>query len=157
MSVPFLESDKIVLRGLRREDLELYRRWLENPEATHFMESGWRPVSDAEIEEIYKASTEPSDTAVFVIVDDREHNIARIGQRSVAWSNAVIQILMIGDRERDFAIREIDRSDREDRAVGARKYDITRVIDAEIELVGIVDGCVAGRVAVTARGGRRHE
>ncbi len=69
MSAPFLAGDKVVLRGLRRNDLERYRSWLENPEATHFMESGWRPVSDAEIEEIYKASTEPDDTAVFVIVD----------------------------------------------------------------------------------------
>jgi RimJ/RimL family protein N-acetyltransferase len=69
MSVPFLEGDKILLRGLRRDDLELYRSWLENPEATHFMESGWRPVSDAEIEEIYKASTELNDTVVFVIAD----------------------------------------------------------------------------------------
>ena len=69
MTAPFLTGDKVILRGLRRGDLELYRSWLENPEATHFMESGWRPVSDAEIEEIYAAATEPSDTVVFVIAD----------------------------------------------------------------------------------------
>lgn len=69
MTVSFLAGEKVVLRGLRRDDLARYRGWLENPEATHFMESGWRPVSDTELEEIYKASTEPDDTVVFVIVD----------------------------------------------------------------------------------------
>ncbi len=69
MTAPFLAGENVTLRGLRRTDMELYRRWLENPEATHFMESGWRPVADAEIEEIYKAATEPNDTVVFVIVD----------------------------------------------------------------------------------------
>lgn len=59
----------VSLRGLRRTDLEFYRSWLENPEATHFMESGWRPMPDSEMEAIFKSSTEAPDTAVFVIVD----------------------------------------------------------------------------------------
>jgi RimJ/RimL family protein N-acetyltransferase len=67
MSNAFLSGDTIDLRGLRRDDMEICRGWLENPEATQFMESGWRPVSDEEIEVIYQASTEPQDTAVFVI------------------------------------------------------------------------------------------
>lgn len=65
----FLSGDRVILRGLRRDDIPLYRSWLENTIATHFMESGWRPVPDSEIEAIFKASTEPTDTAVFVIVD----------------------------------------------------------------------------------------
>lgn len=69
VTASFLTGDKVVLRGLRRTDMELYRRWLENPEATHFMESGWRPVPDSELEAVYKESTEANDTAVFVIVD----------------------------------------------------------------------------------------
>ena len=67
MSNAFLSGDTIDLRGLRRDDMATYLGWLENPEATHFMESGWRPVSDEEIEAIYQSSTEPQDTAVFVI------------------------------------------------------------------------------------------
>lgn len=69
MNVPFLSGDKVSLRGLRREDLELYRSWLENPEATHYMESGWRPLPDSEMEAIYKTSTELNDAVVFIIVD----------------------------------------------------------------------------------------
>jgi RimJ/RimL family protein N-acetyltransferase len=68
---PFLFGKKIALRGLVRDDLPAYRRWLDNPAATHFMESGWKPASDAEMEAIYKLSTEQNDTAVFAIVDQR--------------------------------------------------------------------------------------
>lgn len=65
----FLAGQKVVLRGLRQSDLSRYRRWLENPVATHFMESGWRPISDSEMDALYKASTEPADTSVFIIED----------------------------------------------------------------------------------------
>ena len=65
----FLEGDKVILRGLRRSDLEDYRSWMENPAATELMETGWRPVSDGELESIYEASTEANDTAVFVMVE----------------------------------------------------------------------------------------
>ena len=69
MTASFLTGTKVCLRGLRRDDLALYRRWLENPKATHYMESGWRPVPDSELESIYQASTEASDTVAFVLVD----------------------------------------------------------------------------------------
>lgn len=69
LSRAFLLSELIELRGLRRADIDVYRSWLENAEATHFMESGWRPVPDSEMEAIYKASVESGDTVVFVIAD----------------------------------------------------------------------------------------
>lgn len=65
----FLIGKKILLRGLRREDMEAYRGWIENPAVTELMESGWRPISDQELDALYKGSTEPNDTVVFVIVD----------------------------------------------------------------------------------------
>ena len=65
----FLVGTHIALRGLMREDMGIYRRWLDNSEVTHFMESGWRPASDADIEQIYRASTESPDTVAFGIVD----------------------------------------------------------------------------------------
>jgi RimJ/RimL family protein N-acetyltransferase len=49
--------------------MPLYRTWIENPQVTHLMESGWRPLSDAEVESLYRSSTEPNDTLVFVIVE----------------------------------------------------------------------------------------
>jgi len=64
----YLTSETIGLRGLRREDIPLYRSWLENREALHYMESGWRPSNDKEMEDIYLTSTQSPDHAVFVIV-----------------------------------------------------------------------------------------
>lgn len=64
----FLSSDKIQLRGLKREDLPAYRSWIENPLATDLMETGWRPVSDAELNELYSSSAEKNDAVVFTIV-----------------------------------------------------------------------------------------
>ncbi len=68
MSQPFLSGPTVTLHGLSKGDLPAYRNWLDNPEATQFMESGWRPSSEADVEAIYRASTEPHDTAVFTVV-----------------------------------------------------------------------------------------
>ena len=65
----FLRGGKVYLRGMTREDLNDYRRWLDNPDATRYMESGWKPTSDGELELLYRLSTEQNDTVVFVIVD----------------------------------------------------------------------------------------
>jgi len=64
---PFIDGDQITLRGLRKEDMENYRSWLDNSNATQFMESGWRPTSSEELDKLYEISTQPQDTAVFVI------------------------------------------------------------------------------------------
>ncbi len=66
---PFIQGEKIYLRGLRREDMEAYRRWVDNSEVTHLMEMGWRPMSDKEQEDIYRQSTEASDAVAFTITD----------------------------------------------------------------------------------------
>ena len=65
----FIKGKAIELRGLRRDDLPLYASWIDNREATQFMETGWRPAHEAELEGIFKTSTEAPDHAVFVIVD----------------------------------------------------------------------------------------
>jgi len=65
----FLSSDRVILRGLERDDLELYREWLNNPSATHFMESGWRPVTDGDMDAIYSAMCDRDDSTVFIIID----------------------------------------------------------------------------------------
>lgn len=68
MSAAFLSSQSISLHGLSKADLPAYQSWISNPAATEFMESGWRPASEADVQSIYEASTGPSDTAVFTIV-----------------------------------------------------------------------------------------
>lgn len=63
----FLTGDKIALRGIRRSDLEHYRRWLDNAEVTHFLEMGWRPTHDQDLEAVFKNMTENHETVAFVV------------------------------------------------------------------------------------------
>ena len=82
----FLPGERVLLRGLRREDMEQYRRWLDNPEATHFMESGWKPAGERDLEDIYRQSTESSDTAAFVIVDRKTKKpVGCCGLYAIQW------------------------------------------------------------------------
>lgn len=83
---PFLSGPSVGLFGLRTQDMEVYRLWIENKDATRFMETGWRPPSDQEMEALYRASTEPNDTVVFKIVP---HELGRpvgvAGLYAIQW------------------------------------------------------------------------
>lgn len=103
MTKPFLSGPTVGLYGLTRDDLQIYRSWIENPEATHFMESGWRPQSDAEMEAIYKASTEPTDTAVFKIIPHgSDKPIGVVGLYLIQWicRRGEFRVLIGDDRAR---------------------------------------------------------
>lgn len=65
----FIEGEAVDLRGLRREDMEAYRGWIDSPAVTKFMEMGWRPASDHDLDELYRISTNTADTVAFAIVD----------------------------------------------------------------------------------------
>ncbi len=69
MSGYFLRGETANLRGLRKEDLEAYRRWLDDPDVTRFMEMGWRPASDDDLEALYREATDGRSAVVFVIED----------------------------------------------------------------------------------------
>lgn len=69
----FISGKRLDLRGLRKEDMAAYRRWLDNPDVTALMESGWKPASDRDLDEFYRISTDTLDTVAFAIVD-RETN-----------------------------------------------------------------------------------
>ena len=69
MNSYFLSGQKVKLRGLRKEDLEAYRRWLDDPDVTYFMEMGWRPASDRDLEALYREATDGHSAVVFVIED----------------------------------------------------------------------------------------
>ncbi len=97
--VGFLTGETVVLRGLTRADLPEYRRWLENPAATAFMESGWRPMGESELEALYKQSVEQTDTVAFVIEDRKDgHAVGICGLYLIQWicRRAEFRIL-IGD------------------------------------------------------------
>lgn len=80
----FLSGNNISLRGLRKDDAESYRSWLDNPDVTHFMESGARPASDKDIEDIYRQA-EQSDTVAFIIEDKDGRAIGSCGLYVIQW------------------------------------------------------------------------
>lgn len=82
---PFLQGERIVLRGFLRDDLEHYRRWVDTPDATYFMETGWRPATDAELEAVY-ASSQAQDTVVFTILDPGTGApVGTVGLYAIQW------------------------------------------------------------------------
>jgi RimJ/RimL family protein N-acetyltransferase len=82
----FLSGSKVALRTLRRADLDIYRSWLENQDATFFMESGARPYGDAQMEDIFRSSTEAADTVVFVVETlDTKRPIGVVGLYLIHW------------------------------------------------------------------------
>ncbi|WP_341913863.1 GNAT family protein [Ferrovibrio terrae] len=98
-AIDFIKGDKINLRGMRREDLPLYANWIDNREATKFMETGWRPAHETELEAIFKTSTEAPDHAIFTIIDKASNKaIGVAGLYLIHWicRRAEFRIL-IGD------------------------------------------------------------
>lgn len=56
------------LRGIRPEDESLLARWMGDPDATKFMETGWRPPTCSDISLVYKAADE-NDASIFIVED----------------------------------------------------------------------------------------
>lgn len=69
MSEGFLVGAKIRLRGVRRPDMEAYRRWLADPEVTAFLEMGWKPLVDSDLDSVFGSLTASPDTVAFAIED----------------------------------------------------------------------------------------
>ena len=82
----FLTGEHILLRGIRRTDVEAYRHWLDHSEITYFMEMGARPTSDADLEEFYRLSTESAENVVFAIVHkDTNKPMGIVGLYAINW------------------------------------------------------------------------
>lgn len=74
----FLQGKKVVLRGFRRDDLEAYRRWLDNPMVTEFLEMGWRPTRDADLEAWWKLVDGAADAVAFAMVEKRSGQVVGV-------------------------------------------------------------------------------
>jgi RimJ/RimL family protein N-acetyltransferase len=65
----FLRGAKLVLRAFARDDLEAYRRWLDDPRVTEYLEMGARPTREADCEAFWRLASESEDALVFAIVE----------------------------------------------------------------------------------------
>ena len=65
----FLQGTRITLRALVRDDLALYRSWLDDPRVTEYLEMGARPTRDADCEALWRLANEAEDAVVFAIAE----------------------------------------------------------------------------------------
>ncbi|MEI7803832.1 MAG: GNAT family protein [Hyphomicrobiales bacterium] len=82
----YLPGIRIFLRGLQREDLEFYRRWLDDPRVTEFLEMGVRPTRDKDIEAFWKLANDTEDAVVFAIADKKtKKTVGVCGLYLIQW------------------------------------------------------------------------
>ena len=95
----FLADQNVSLRGMRRADLDLYRNWIDNADVTRFMEMGWRPCSDADLEKTYLEATQAPDTVCMVIEEGSSGAaIGTCGLYLINWPGRRAQFrILIGD------------------------------------------------------------
>lgn len=83
---PYLTGKSIVLRGLQRDDLKSYGRWLDDERVTEFLEMGARPTRDKDIEAFWTLASEAEDTIVFTIVDGESGQVVgNCGLYGIQW------------------------------------------------------------------------
>ena len=95
----YLSNDLVSLRGMLRSDLELYRGWINNPDVTHYMEMGWRPYTDYDLEKTFIEATQ-SHTDVVMVVEDRATGkaVGTTGLYLINWPGRRAQFrIMLGD------------------------------------------------------------
>lgn len=86
MTGGFLIGEKVRLRGVARSDMDAYRRWLADPEVTAFLEMGWKPLSDAEVDGAFTSMTASPDAVAFAVEDKATGELAGVaGLYLIQW------------------------------------------------------------------------
>lgn len=101
MTKAFVEGKDVSLFPFRREHLPAYQSWLDNPSVTQFMEQGWRPPTEGDLENLY-ASMTGADSAVFAIVNNATGNvIGSCGLYAIQWicRRADFRIIMAAESQ----------------------------------------------------------
>lgn len=83
MTQPFLEGEKVYLRGLRRDDLVgTYAEWLDDHDVTRYLEAGRTPNTAEAMQRYYDAHANSPNHAVFAICErasDRHVGNVKLG------------------------------------------------------------------------------
>jgi RimJ/RimL family protein N-acetyltransferase len=95
----FLQGSRITLRALTRDDLALYRRWLDDPRVTEFLEMGARPTRDADCEAFWRLASESDDAIVFAIAERKGgKTVGTCGLYLIQWMARRAQFnILIGE------------------------------------------------------------
>ena len=92
-----LSGKRIDLRGMVRSDLPVYRDWLSDPDVTRYLEMGWRPLGDSDLDAVYQEATSGNSAVVFVIEEKESGRaIGTTGLYLLQWHcrRAQFRILM---------------------------------------------------------------
>lgn len=92
-----LSGKRIGLRGMVRSDLPAYRDWLSDPDVTRYLEMGWRPLGDNDLDAVYQEAISGNSAVVFVIEEKESGRaIGTTGLYLLQWPcrRAQFRILM---------------------------------------------------------------
>jgi RimJ/RimL family protein N-acetyltransferase len=99
---PFLSGENVYLRGLVSTDAtEDYTRWMNDPDVTQFLETGYFPSNVGDLEAYIESVNQDDDTVFLAIVhrDDEDH-IGNIKLGPIDWIHRRADIgLVIGEKE----------------------------------------------------------
>lgn len=95
----FITGEKVGLRAFEKSDLEIYAKWLNDKAVTKYLEMGWRPVTDKDLEAVYMEATDGKSAIVFVVCDLETHKpIGTTGFYFLHWPGRRAQYrILIGE------------------------------------------------------------
>jgi len=99
---PFIEGEKIYLRGLEKSDLtgNMFQ-WANDPEVTHYMFMGAMPNTIEQLEEEYEQLAKSSKDVVFAIIDKKlETHIGNVGLYLINYISRAGEFrIIVGEKE----------------------------------------------------------
>lgn len=102
MKIPFIVGEQVYLRPLAREDLnEKYLGWLNDPEATRYLETGIFPYTLGELEEFYKSVVGKTTQVMLAILDkEADMHIGNVKLGPIYWVHRKATFgILIGEKE----------------------------------------------------------
>ena len=96
----YMQSGDTVLRAFRRSDIDAFRCWWDNFEVTRYMESGWRPSTEAIAGSIVDLVESDDRAIVFAVETDAGDLIGSCGLYEIFWPGRRAEFrIMIGEPE----------------------------------------------------------
>ena len=102
MNNPFLIGEKIYLRGLKEEDLSgEYFQWLNDKDVTCYLESGYFPNTQVNMENYYEKINNSNSILMLAIIEkSTDKHIGNIKLEPINWIHRTAKLgIMIGNKE----------------------------------------------------------
>jgi len=97
----FLEGTKVYLRAFEKEDLNGdYRKWINDPEVTHYLQVGTFPQTDDDLRTYFERSSASNNEVFFAIIEKESGNhIGNAQIYNINWIHrSALRGILIGDK-----------------------------------------------------------